>query len=101
MPDDAKALVRRIGEFEEEQGDLLAGPILWMNGTDHLMPQPWLGRVVAEANDLDLGYELHICSLAEHVRRRAHRRACRRGRASCAPAPGPTCSWAWRRTAST
>ena len=75
VPDDAKALVRRIGEFEEEQGDLLTGPILWMNGTDHLMPQPWLGRVVAEANDLDLGYELHICSLAEHVRARAHRRA--------------------------
>ena len=43
VPDDAKALVRRIGEFEEEQGDLLTGPILWMNGTDHLMPQPWLG----------------------------------------------------------
>lgn len=67
VPDDAKALVRRIGEFEEEQGDLLTGPILWMNGTDHLMPQPWLGRVVAEANALDAGYELHICSLAEHV----------------------------------
>jgi alpha-mannosidase len=72
VPDDAKALVRRIAEFEEEQGDLLIGPILWMNGTDHLMPQPWLGRVVAEANALaadgDSGYELHICSLAEHVR---------------------------------
>jgi alpha-mannosidase len=69
VPDDAKALVRRIGEFEEEQGELLTGPILWMNGTDHLMPQPWLGRVVAEANDLDGDYELHITSLAEHVRR--------------------------------
>jgi hypothetical protein len=68
VPDDAKALVRRIGEFEEEQGELLAGPILWMNGTDHLLPQPWLGRVVAEANALVAGYELHICSLAEHVR---------------------------------
>jgi mannosylglycerate hydrolase len=68
VPDDAKALVRRIAEFEEEQGDLLVGPVLWMNGTDHLVPQPWLGRVVAEANALDAGYELHICSLAEHVR---------------------------------
>ena len=67
VPDDAKALVRRIAEFEEEQSDLLTGPILWMNGTDHLMPQPWLGRVVAEANALDAGYDLHICSLAEHV----------------------------------
>jgi mannosylglycerate hydrolase len=68
VPDDAKALVRRIGEFEEEQGELLTGPILWMNGTDHLLPQPWLGRVVAEANALEAGYELRICSLAEHVR---------------------------------
>lgn len=71
VPDDAKGLVRRIAEFEEEQGALLTGPILWMNGTDHLMPQPWLGRVVAEANDLaaagDSPYELRVCSLAEHV----------------------------------
>jgi alpha-mannosidase len=67
-PDDAKALLRRIGEFEEEQGELLDGPILWMTGTDHFFPQPWLGRVVAEANAVDDSpYELHICSLAEHV----------------------------------
>ncbi len=73
VPDDAKALLRRIDEFAEEQGDLLVGPILWMNGTDHLMPQSWLGRVVAEANEVEpddgAGYELHVCSLAEHVRR--------------------------------
>jgi hypothetical protein len=68
VPDDAKALLRRIAEFEEEQGDLLVGPILWMNGTDHLLPQPWLGRVVAEANALDGPFELHICSLADHLR---------------------------------
>ncbi|MET0729363.1 MAG: alpha-mannosidase [Acidimicrobiales bacterium] len=68
VPDDAKALVRRIAEFEDEQGALLTGPILWMNGTDHLLPQPWLGRVVAEVNALDAGYALHICSLEEHVR---------------------------------
>jgi len=67
VPDDAKALLRRIGEFEDEQRDLLAGPILWMNGTDHLLPQPWLGRVVAEANALDGDFELHITSLAHHV----------------------------------
>ncbi len=71
VPDDPKALLRRIAEFEEEQDGLLAGPILWMNGTDHLVPQPWLGRVVAEANALgtgdDAGYELRICSLADHV----------------------------------
>ena len=42
LPKDAKALLRRIGEFEEEQGALLTGPILWMNGADHLMPMPWV-----------------------------------------------------------
>jgi mannosylglycerate hydrolase len=68
VPDDAKALLRRIAEFEDEQRRLLLGPILWMNGTDHLLPQPWLGRVVAEANALDAGYELRICSLEDHLR---------------------------------
>jgi len=71
VPDDAKALLRRIGEFEEEHGDLLVGPILWMNGTDHLMPQPWLGRVVAEAQALaaagEADLDLRVCSLAEHL----------------------------------
>ena len=101
VPDDAKALVRRIGEFEEEQGDLLTGPILWMNGTDHLMPQPWLGRVVAEANDLDARLRApHL--LAGRARAPAPPpTGCPPGRASCARAPAPTCSWAWRRTAST
>ncbi|MDQ2648063.1 MAG: alpha-mannosidase, partial [Actinomycetota bacterium] len=67
-PDDAKALLRRIAEFEEEQGELLDGPILWMTGTDHFFPQPWLGRVVTEANEVDgAAYELRICSLADHV----------------------------------
>jgi alpha-mannosidase len=68
VPDDAKDLVARVAEFEAEQGDLLVGPILWMNGTDHLLPQPWLGRVVAEANGIQDDYELVVMSLAEHVR---------------------------------
>ena len=68
LPDDAKELVVRIGEFERLQGDLLTGPILWMNGTDHLAPQPWLGRVMAEANEIQDDYELVVTSLAAHVR---------------------------------
>src|SRR3546814_11460632 len=76
VPDDAKALVRRIAEFEAEQGELLTGPTLWMKGTDHLMPQPWLGRVVAEANELSTGgegadddesYEMRHATLSGHV----------------------------------
>src|SRR5205814_1246487 len=44
--------------------------ILWMNGTDHQVPQPWLGRVVAEANALQDDYRLEITSLAEELPRR-------------------------------
>ncbi|MGH9116807.1 MAG: glycoside hydrolase family 38 C-terminal domain-containing protein [Acidimicrobiales bacterium] len=70
VPDDAKALVQRIHEWAELYDDLLGGsdtPVLWMNGTDHLMPQPWLGRVVAEANDVQDDYELSVTSLASYV----------------------------------
>src|SRR5450631_3192056 len=51
LPDDAKALVRRVAAHEAELGGLLPDrdtPLLLMNGTDHQVPQAWLGRVVAE-----------------------------------------------------
>ena len=35
-------------------------PLLLMNGTDHQRPQPWLGRVVAEANQIQDEFELTI-----------------------------------------
>jgi hypothetical protein len=68
LPDDAKQLVRSIDDFVTEHHDLLLGPVLWMNGTDHLMPQPWLGRVVAEANDLQDDYELVVTGIADYLR---------------------------------
>jgi alpha-mannosidase len=69
IPDDAKALLRRIRDHEAELGANLAddAPILWMNGTDHQVPQFWLGRVVAEVNDIQDDYHLVIQSLAEYV----------------------------------
>ena len=67
LPDDAKAFVRAVSTFADLWGELLAGPVLWMNGTDHQMPQPWLGRVVAEANDIQDDLDLRITSLAEHL----------------------------------
>jgi alpha-mannosidase len=69
IADDPKALVDRVAEFEAAHGRFLrdGDPILWMNGTDHQAPQPWLGRVVGEANDLQDEYELAITSLAEHL----------------------------------
>ncbi len=63
LPDDAKALVRRTRDNVAEVDDLVSGDLLCMNGSDHLMPQPWLGRVVAEANDLQDEFVFEITSL--------------------------------------
>ena len=77
------------------------GGMLLMNGTDHQLPQPWLGDVVAEANDD------RRTTTGSRSRRWPSTCATSRptgsppGTASCARAPAPTCSWAWRRTAST
>jgi Glycosyl hydrolases family 38 N-terminal domain/Glycosyl hydrolases family 38 C-terminal domain/Alpha mannosidase middle domain len=67
LPDDAKAFVTALDGFGRQWGDLLVGPLLWMNGTDHQVPQPWLGRVVAEANRLQDDLDLRIVSLPEHL----------------------------------
>ena len=44
-----------------------------MNGTDHQMPQPWLGRVVAEANEHQGDYQFVVTSLARVPARAADR----------------------------
>ncbi len=69
LPDDAKALVRRTQDHLEEVGELVSGDLLSMNGSDHLMPQPWLGRVVAEANDLQDELRFEVTSLALYLAR--------------------------------
>ncbi len=63
--------MRRLGILEEEFGPFLrAGdPLLLMNGTDHQRPQPWLGRVVAEANQIQGEFELAITSLPDYLGR--------------------------------
>jgi mannosylglycerate hydrolase len=67
LPDDAKELVDMVERFEREHADFLAGPILWMNGTDHLLPKPWLPRVVAEANEIQEDYRFRVASLAHYL----------------------------------
>jgi mannosylglycerate hydrolase len=69
LPEDAKALVRRLHAHLEEFGSFLhdGDPLLLMNGSDHLRPQPWLGRVVAEANQIQSDFELTISSLPEYL----------------------------------
>jgi mannosylglycerate hydrolase len=67
IPDDAKALVRRVADHEKEIGDFLLDGMLFMNGTDHQEPQPWLGRVVAEANEIQDDYVLEVTTLPQYL----------------------------------
>jgi mannosylglycerate hydrolase len=69
LPDDAKALVRRTRDHIEEVKEFLIDDLLCMNGSDHLLPQPFLGRVVAEANDLQDEYEFEVTSLTKYLGR--------------------------------
>ncbi len=67
LPDEAKALVDRLAGHLEEVGDFLIDDLLCMNGSDHLMPQPWLGRVVAEANELQDSLFFDVTSLPKYL----------------------------------
>jgi Glycosyl hydrolases family 38 N-terminal domain/Alpha mannosidase middle domain len=69
LPDDAKAVVRRTRDNVAEVADFLTGDLLCMNGSDHLMPQPSLGRVVAEANDLQDEFLFEVTSLPRYLAR--------------------------------
>jgi mannosylglycerate hydrolase len=73
LPDDAKALVRRTRDNVTEVANFLSGDgaLLCMNGSDHLMPQPSLGRVVAEANDLQDEFVFEVTSLAGYLKGRS------------------------------
>ncbi len=70
IPADPARLVARARGYEAELGRaaLPGGGMLLMNGSDHLLPQPWLGRVVAEANALQDDYRFAVTSLGEYVR---------------------------------
>jgi mannosylglycerate hydrolase len=69
LPNDAKALVRRLHALLEEFDQFIGpdDPLLLMNGTDHHRPQAWLGKVVAEANQLQGELELAITSLPDYL----------------------------------
>lgn len=67
MPEHGKELLDKIDAFRAAQGARAGDPILWMNGTDHLLPQAHLGRVVAEANEASDDYRIVVTSLAAHL----------------------------------
>jgi len=51
----------------DEVKDFLIDGVLIMNGSDHLHPQPGLGRAVAEANELQDDFSLEITSLPAYL----------------------------------
>jgi len=67
LPDDPTALIRRVSDHIEEIGSFLFEDLLLMNGSDHLHPQPRLGRVIAEANALQNELSFEITSLPEYL----------------------------------
>ena len=69
LPDDAEALVRRVHNHLQQIGPFLVSDLLLMNGSDHLPPQPELGRVVAEANALQDDLHFEITSLPAYLAR--------------------------------
>jgi hypothetical protein len=79
LPTDAKELLARIDDWADHHGARAGDPVLWMNGTDHLMPQAALGHLVAEADAVSDDWDLRVCSLADHVAAR---------RAALVEAPG-------------
>ncbi len=70
IPEDPTALVRRVAAHELETAALAVGaeaPMLWMNGTDHQAPQPWLGPVLAAANAGQDQFHFVVSSLPEYL----------------------------------
>ncbi len=72
---DPKELIDRLIAYEQLTHAAMDGrnptspaPMLWMNGSDHLSPSPWLGQVVAEVNDAQSDFELVITTLAKHLK---------------------------------
>jgi hypothetical protein len=69
VPHDPDAMVEQIDEFADRHRGLLdGGPVLWMNGTDHLLPQPWLGEVAAKANAAQDRWHIVVTGLAQYLR---------------------------------
>jgi mannosylglycerate hydrolase len=69
VPDDPTALARRLRAHEAQLGAFLApgAPLLFMNGTDHQSPQPWLPKVVGALNAAQGDFEVSITGLEAYL----------------------------------
>ncbi|MEX2256777.1 MAG: glycoside hydrolase family 38 C-terminal domain-containing protein [Acidimicrobiia bacterium] len=69
LPREPEGLIRRAHGYEAELGParLPGGGMLLMNGSDHLLPQSWLGDVVKTANATQAHYRFTVTSLPEYL----------------------------------
>ena len=72
LPEDPRALVRRVTDHLEEVKPYLFDELLLMNGSDHLHPQPFLGATVAEANAAQDDLTFTITTLPDYLSRVPH-----------------------------
>lgn len=63
---DGQGLLNQVTAFEVAQAGLVGDDVLWMQGTDHQLPDPHLIEVVHDANRHG-GPEVRITSLATHL----------------------------------
>jgi hypothetical protein len=66
LPDDGAGLIEMVEAFRAAQGARVGDDVLWMNGTDHQLPSPRLGGVIADANEQG-GDCYVVTSLAEYL----------------------------------
>lgn len=73
LPPEPISTVRRLDALLEEFASFLAphDPLLVMNGSDHLRPQPQLGAVVSAINDAQHAPHLEITSLEAYLAQRS------------------------------
>ncbi len=67
LPPDGASLVERARNYEAELGAARLGGMLLMNGTDHQLPQPWVGQAATEANGTQNDYAFEVTSLADYL----------------------------------
>jgi len=72
LPDDAKALVARVEKHVERFDSYLDEDVLLMNGSDHQSPQRFLGRLLAEANELQDDYHFEFSGLGAYLEGARH-----------------------------
>ncbi|GIU85174.1 MAG: alpha-mannosidase [Acidimicrobiales bacterium] len=67
LPPDGAELVEQVRRFVAKNGEYVGEAVLWMQGTDHQMPDRRLPRLLEEARSCVDGMEFAITSLEEHL----------------------------------